>query len=156
MKMSRFLLILFFGAILSGCDNGIESIIVKKIQLVTDSDFTLNEVPAVSIAVGPNDTNYIYVTLYRSNINSGYVMSSKLRSDKTVSVNATWAGKYYVQSSRHDTGVSVEIVSIDTSSKRAVLMISATLVNPKTGEFLKFGNSEIIIEGQDFLNLIKA
>lgn len=139
-----------------GCSSEPRALTVSKVQRVTDFDFTLNESPAVSIAIGPDGENYFDLTLYRSNVKSGYAASSKSKNNSAISIEATWSGKNFVQSSKHSTMVSVQVVSIDTANKVANLKVSAVLVNPQTGNFLQLSNSKITVSGQSFINLIQA
>ncbi|MBL4744534.1 MAG: hypothetical protein JKX87_07905 [Cycloclasticus sp.] len=156
MKFSKFWLVLILSALITGCGSDPEALTVSKVQRVTNFDFTLNEIPAVSIAIGPNTENHFDITLYRSNIKSGYAVSSKSKSNSTIAIEATWSGKSFVQSSKHSTGASVQIVSIDTHGRVAILKISAILVNPETGELLQLSNSQVTISGENFINLTKA
>mgnify|MGYP003385502395 CR=1 FL=1 len=156
MKFYKFWLVLLLSAIVAGCSNEPEPLTVSKVQRVTDFDFTLNEMPAVSIAIGPNGENYFDLTLYRSNVKSGYSATSKSKTDSAISIEASWSGKNYVQSSKHSTAASIQVVSIDVASKVVILKISAILVNPQTGELLQLSNSQVIVSGQNFINLTKA
>lgn len=156
MKLSKFLPALFLSIVITGCGSNNEALTVSKVQRVTDFDFTLNEMSAVSIAIGPNGENHVDITLYRSNIKPGYVAASKSKSDLTISVEATWSGKTFFQSSKHNTKASVQVVSIDTTGKVAILKVSATLVDPQTGELLQLSNSQVTVSGQHFINLTKV
>lgn len=156
MKLPKYFLVFLLSVAITGCGSEHEALTVSKVQLVTDFDYTLNETPAVSIIIGPNDESYFDITLYRKNIKSGYVASSQSKSDTTISVDAHWSGKLFVQSPNHRTRASVQVVSVDTEGKVAILKVSAILVNPQTGELLHLSNSKVTVSGQNFINLTKT
>src|SRR3546814_3161977 len=67
-------------------------------------------------------------------------------SNSELDVSANWGGKYYVQSSKHPTEVTLKITSVTPTE--AVIEFSAKLVNASSGEFLKLDNSVVKLEGE--------
>lgn len=117
---------------------------VDKVLLVSET--TLNDQPALSLALGGTGENYFDVTLYRSNTHAGYVGSSTSASNPSLNATANWDGKYYVQSSKHPTEVLLKFTSVTPSE--AVIEFSAKLVNPSSGELLDLKNSVVKVEGE--------
>lgn len=127
----------------------------SEVFSVSDYEYTMNEKQAVSVSFGETQKNYCSATIYRSSIKEGYKVSSQQKSNRNISIDCNWGGKYYVQSSKHKTNVDFELKSINSSSKSAEIQISGKLVNPYNGKYFTLKNTPILVQDIHFDNLIK-
>lgn len=118
-------------------------------QVESVSETTLNNKPAVSIYFSENESGHCEATLNKEFINPGFSVSSDQRSDTRVEVSCNLAS-YYVQSSKHPTSVTFDIVSIDQAKKEALIKTSFNLVDPYKPDYVRFDNVELTISGSYF------
>lgn len=130
-----------------------QALVISSVRSVSDYEFTMNNQKAVTVYIGPEESKYFDITLYRKNVKSGYSFSSNSKSNNSVSVSAQWDGQQYVQSSKHNTALSFRIVSLDSKNKTALVSLSAKLVNPYEDKYITLSDSEITVTGNDFINL---
>lgn len=142
-------------AILSGCSEPEAAINTSSIFSVSDYEYTMNDKPAVSISFGETQSNYCSATIYRASVSSGYKVSSQQKSSSDIAVECNWSGKYYVQSSKHQTLATFELLSIDPQTKTAEATVSVKLVEPSSGEYFKLGATPLVISGEYFDHLTK-
>ncbi|MCW7551673.1 hypothetical protein NX722_03240 [Endozoicomonas gorgoniicola] len=115
----------------------------------------MNNQQAVSLSFGQTNENFCSATIYRSSVAKGYKIQSKQNNNKSISADCHWDGKYYVQSSKHQTSVDLEISDLDRNAKNAVLNISLKLIEPKSGEFFTLNNVALNLSGNNFDSLVK-
>jgi hypothetical protein len=125
---------------------------VKQVQRVVSGRNLLGE-PTVSIVLGANSRNLFELTLLRSNIHTGYTVSSECFSRPEILLSGNWQGNRFLQSDQHRTAVNLTMGAI--TSQEAVLYLSATRVNPATGGYLTFSPSYISVQG-DYLKVLVA
>jgi len=155
----KFLSVILFVSILflEACSVSDQEERLLEVYSVSDYDFTLNDQPAISISFGETQNNFCSITLYRSSVYAGYsvdIIKSK-NNDQTATINCHWEGKYYVQSSKHDTYFNMRIESLDKENKVATINSSLKLVNPSNGQFFTLDNVIININKNYFDNLVK-
>ena len=155
MKKSIVSLGMLIGAILSGCSEPEAAINASSMFSVSDYEYTMNDKQAVSISFGETQNNFCSATIYRASVAAGYEVSSQQKSSKDISVDCNWSGKYYVQSSKHQTSVKFEMLSIDPKTKTAEATVSVKLVEPSSGKYFKLGVTPLVISGEHFDHLTK-
>lgn len=125
-----------------------------KVISVTDFKFTHKDKSAVSISFGESDTNHCTATIYRSKVKQGYSVSSEKRSNTDFSIECSWNGGYFVESSNHQTFTNLAITAIDKKSKTATMMMSFKLVGLPSAGFLERHDLLIPLSGKNFENLM--
>lgn len=130
-----------------------ETVTLEKVLRISEEEFTLNDKPAVLISTGLSQDKIVDISLYKSNINAEYSTLTQADSDPALVVAATWDEITFLQSSKHETNVNFEIVSLDPENLLGEIKISANLVNLKTGEILVINESKLEIGGMNFLAL---
>ena len=120
--------------------------------LVSDSSFTLNDKPAVTIYAGPSETEFCDITIIRGSIAQGASQSTSQKSNKDLSVSCEIGGLSYIESSNHPTRASVVFSSVDGQAQNAKVLFTAQLFNLKTKKLLTI-DSSIKIENEHFKNL---
>jgi len=126
-----------------------------KVVSVSDYSFTLNEQQAVSVIFGASDYNYCSLTVLRQSVSDSFKFSSTQRSDKDASISCTWDKKHFVQSSKHPTGLNIEILSLDKEAKKAEVSVSLKLVEPSSDEYFELNDARLLITDQGFEHLIE-
>jgi len=152
-KLSKTALSLVAILALSACsENAPKKLLVLS---VSDYDYTMNNLPAVSINLGPDINNFCSITLNRKDIAiSGLSISSKQRNNSAISANCNWDGSYYLQSSKHPTQVSIKISNIDTKARTGTFDISLKLINNKDLSTFIEAKDTVQVSGKMFDNLL--
>jgi len=103
-----------------------------KILSISDFDYSMNELPAVSISIGEDINNYCGITLNRKDISTrGVSFKSKKNINRAISAECMWNKSHYIQSSKHPTEVSVTFSDVDTTMRTGSITLSLKLVNAK-------------------------
>ena len=139
---------------LIGCTDS-KQINANNVRSVTDFDYTMNNKQAVSITFGETSTNYCDATIYRDSVKSGYSAISNQKSVTDLSMDCSWGGKNYMQSSKHPTSTNIKIVSLDSASKTATINVSLNLVNPSSDEYFSLKDVSLVLKNEQFDNLVK-
>lgn len=96
------------------------------------------------------------MTVIKSNVNEGYSIQSVRRSGSSqIDADVLWQGVSYVQSSKHDTSISFEIVALDAAQRRATVKIEGVFVEAATDRYIAIANQSLVISGVDYDNLTK-
>ncbi|WP_392339640.1 hypothetical protein [Moritella marina] len=129
---------------------------------VTGFDIMLNNAPAVGVAIGivprvnnePSSQNFVEVTTLRSLIAADTAITATANNNANISISTYWRDKRYVQSTAHDTHVTLRILSLDRLRKTGFISVQARLVDLDSGEFIHVEQEKVVITGQDFINLV--
>ncbi|QUM75556.1 hypothetical protein HWV00_04530 [Moritella sp. 24] len=154
MTTKRLFTALVLSVFLSACSTKIATIEASQLIGVTGFDITLNNGPAVGIAIGDTAKDFVEVSTQRRLIAAESVITASANNNADIAISAYWHDKRYVQSTVHNTYVTLRIHVLDNTSKTAFVSVSARLVNIDTGEFIAVEQTQVSITGQDFLNLV--
>ncbi|QFI40293.1 hypothetical protein FR932_13425 [Moritella marina ATCC 15381] len=142
--------------------NTIDTINNSQLIGVTGFDIMLNNAPAVGVAIGivprvnnePSSQNFVEVTTLRSLIAADTTITATANNNANISISTYWRDQRYVQSTAHDTHVTLRILSLDRLSKTGFISVQARLVDLDSGEFIHVEQEQVVITGQDFINLV--
>ncbi|CAI8981077.1 hypothetical protein [Pseudomonas zeae] len=95
--MGGAIMALFVAACGDGEKAEIVSLTSEQVQAVNDG-FMMDNKPAVDIFIGPNDLNFVEISLIQANVKSGYKVDDRNNSVANFSITANWKGEHYVQS----------------------------------------------------------
>ena len=140
-------------SLLGGCSD--QPVTANIVQSVTDFDYTMNSKQAVSISFGESKDNFCSATIYRSSVQAGYLVTSKQKSTKDISMDCNWGGKYYVQSSKHPTSAVLNIIDLDSESGSVQIGVSMHLVNPSSDSYFTLKNVILNLNKEQVSNLVK-
>jgi hypothetical protein len=110
---------------------------------------------SVSVFVydGLTPENHFVFTLECINVKAGYSVDEFYNRDKKLTVHANWSGRHYVESTEFATHAHFTILSI--TEQEAVIEVSARLLDPQLGAFLKLPQATLKIQGHDLEALIE-
>jgi hypothetical protein len=100
---------------------------------------TLDGMPAIHIVAGSNRRNVLHITLLKAFLREGCVSMNRAQ------MQAHWHRLDYRLSDGHPTEADVVISSV--TPEEVIIKLSATLVSPMTGKYLKVSPSVLVIRG---------
>ena len=145
------LVLLVFSVVVWG-----EMISNLKLSSVSDFSYTMGGKQSVSITLrGKDREHYLELTIHRNKIQNNFEANVKKSAhNKSINASATWDG-YYSLNYRQKTSIYIKITKIDKKNKIALLDIRATLYNYSKEKSLSFNLKDILIDGENFDNLLK-
>jgi len=153
MRILKHLVVALLAFSLLACSD--KPVSLNKVQL-TSNGFTLGDYPAGSIYIGPDQENFLDLTLPLHSFRPGYTITSKANNHwKEVSIAATWDGKYYAPSTKHATNFAVAIKTVSPSERKMTFQVSAKLVNPDPEKYMEFKTGVLEISGKQYDDLMK-
>lgn len=154
MRILKHLVVALLAFSLLACGDKPASL--DKVQS-TLNGFTLYDNQAGSISIGPDQNNFLRLTLPLKNFRTGYTIKSEARNHwKELGVSANWNGKHYVSSSKHATYIDVAIKTVSPSERKMTFRVSAKLVEPASGKYMEFKTDVLEINGKQYDDLMKS
>lgn len=148
-------ILLLSSAFLFGCgDNNSTPDFKVNATTATNFPYTLENQPAVSVAIKQDGDNFCEVTLFRNNVREGYSATLSQKSSGELSSSCYWKGAYFTQSSKHPTIAQITVESLDEKTQTAVLKTTLKLVNNKTlKDYFELKDIQFSISGDQYVNL---